>query len=82
MKKLFLLLFILANATVLFGQIDSTQVVNFLHNGGNLANQVFPDRWIPFVSNDAVIGFVTALGGAIMHRIGTIRIWRKKGKLN
>jgi hypothetical protein len=64
--------------------IDSSKVMNTVNTISTIAQTLAPKPWIPGVANETVSGMASALAMliiALVHRIQTIRSWRKSGKL-
>lgn len=88
MKKIITLIVLILIANIATAQdpgMTNEQIIEYLQRGGELANLIRPQNWVPGVNNNLIISAVTFIGTAILglfHRKRTTKRWKKQGKLS
>ena len=79
-KKIFLTSYLVLSLVAMYGQ-DSTQIIDAINLGGNIANALHPNDWIKGIDNSISSAIITAISGIIIglwHRKKTLRKYTRK----
>ncbi len=79
MKKLFLAMAFLMPLTIFAEGLDSLQTEQAINVGLTIVSKVI-STYVPVIPADLILALLTVITG-IVHRIWTIRKWKKNGKL-